>query len=141
MSKLRIMDHFKPVEDRLCCNLCHESYPKKNSESTYASLWYHLKTKHAIERPIWSDASKIPPAKRTKIQSSLFFVPPWWEEEPEYGLCCAHCSALLIFQLNFYQQFHPEFNATEIQLMSFILLIRPSMQRWRSFGRLQKKRL
>ena len=29
MSKLRIMDHFKPADDRLRCNLCPKSYPKK----------------------------------------------------------------------------------------------------------------
>ena len=45
---------------------------QKNSQSTYASLWYHVKTEHAIERPVWSDASQIPPAKRTKLQSSFF---------------------------------------------------------------------
>ena len=32
--------------------------------------------KHAIERLIWSDASQIPPAKRTKVQSSFFFLTP-----------------------------------------------------------------
>ena len=31
-----------------------------------------MKTEHAIERQIWSDASQIPPAKRTKVQSSFF---------------------------------------------------------------------
>ena len=31
-----------------------------------------MKTEHAIERQIWSDASQIPPAKLTKVQS-LFF--------------------------------------------------------------------
>ena len=33
-----------------------------------------MKTTHAIERPIWSDASKIPPAKRTKVQSWFFLT-------------------------------------------------------------------
>ena len=45
---------------------------QKNSQSTYAYLWYHLKTEHAIERQIWSDTSQIPPAKRTEVQSSFF---------------------------------------------------------------------
>ena len=45
---------------------------QKNSQSTYASLLYHVKTKHVIESQIWSDAFQIPPAKRTKVQS-LFF--------------------------------------------------------------------
>ena len=48
---------------------------QKNSQSTYASLLYHVKTEHVIERQIWIDASQIPPAKRTKVQS-LFFLTP-----------------------------------------------------------------
>ena len=31
-----------------------------------------MKTEHAIESQIWSDASQIPPAKQTKVQSSFF---------------------------------------------------------------------
>ena len=55
----------------LCCNLCPNSYPTKTSQSSYASLWYHLKTKHAIEHLVSSDTSQTPPAKRTKVQSSM----------------------------------------------------------------------
>ena len=58
--------------DRLCRSLCPKSYQTKTSQTSYASLWYHLKTKHAIERPVSSDTSQTPPVKRTKVQSSLF---------------------------------------------------------------------
>ena len=87
---------------------------QKNTQSSYASLWYHVKTEHAIERQIWSDASQIPPAKRTKVQSSFFFLLHWWEEEPGYDLCCARCRGLLIFQPDFNKEFHQELNAAEI---------------------------
>ena len=100
MSKLRIMDHFKPAEDRLCCNLCPKSYPK----NTYTSLWYLLKTKHAIDRPIWSDVSQIPPAKRTKVQSSFFSY------ATDGRMCQSMVYAVLeaVDCLSFYQQCHPE---------------------------------
>ena len=84
---------------------------QKNSQSTYASLWYHVNTEHAIERQIWSDAYQIPVL--------VIFLLHWWEEEPEYGLCCARRSGLLIFQSDFYKQFHPELNAAEIQGSSY----------------------
>ena len=66
------MDYFKRADsgDRLCCNQCPKSYPTKTSQSSYASLWYHLKSKHGIERPVSNDVTP-PPAKRNKTQSSL----------------------------------------------------------------------
>ena len=59
-------------ETDFACNLCPKAYPTKTSQSSYASLWYHLKTKHAIELSVSSDASQTLETKRTKVQYSLF---------------------------------------------------------------------
>ena len=128
------MDHFKPAEDRLWCNLCPKSHPKHFTEHLcflmipFEELSMRLSVRFWVMRPKYRQPNEL------KFNPRFYFLLHWWEEEPEYGLCCARCNGLLIFQPDFYQQFHPEINAAEIQLMSLILLMRPSIQRWRSFG-------
>ena len=67
----------------------------------------------------WSDASQIPPTKRTKVQSLFFSYSTDGRKSQSMVLSYARRSGLLIFQPDFYKQFHPELNAAAIQGSSY----------------------
>ena len=99
----------------LCFHLCSKSYPTEALQSSYSSLWYHLKTKHVIERSVSSDASQTPPAKRTKVQSPRFY----YSVDGRKSQSMVYAELTSVDHLSFNQQFYPEFNAQEMQRRSY----------------------
>ena len=112
---VRIMEHFQASADgvRLCCNLCLKSYSTKTTQSSYSSLWYHLKAKHGIVCPVSSPA-QAPPAKRTKVQQTLF--PHSSDNKKSQSRIYAELAAVDRFSFNQIStsKFYQRLNAAEV---------------------------
>ena len=139
MSKLRIIDYFQPAEDRLCCNLCSKSYPTKTSHRApsptllYDTIWklsMILSVLFQVMGPKLRQPNELKFSPRCLLmygRSRVWFMisSPQWTAYVSTRFLPAVLSGT-------------QFNRNT---KSFILLKPPSLQRWRSFGRLQKKRL